>query len=206
MREMAPRPQNSEVFRIEGRCHCALISGLSWSNTNRKTKRRSRGLDWWWDKWWDAIFNLQRNRLLSIVFINNSTPAFSPVSGYLPGSLVVRFPSAGCDERLRSGRRSGNRKFTFPKKPYRTNGFKGDLAERVGFEPTEGSRPHLISSQARSASSGTSPSGNYNGLVDCSSVGLDHAENRYRSTPNGAATIPRQIRNMTKYANVCQEL
>ncbi len=32
-----------------------------------------------------------------------------------------------------------------------------DMAERVGFEPTEVQAPHLISSQARSASSGTSP-------------------------------------------------
>ncbi len=31
------------------------------------------------------------------------------------------------------------------------------LAERVGFEPTDPARDHLISSQARSASSGTSP-------------------------------------------------
>lgn len=31
------------------------------------------------------------------------------------------------------------------------------MAERVGFEPTDRVSDHLISSQARSASSGTSP-------------------------------------------------
>ena len=33
------------------------------------------------------------------------------------------------------------------------------MAERVGFEPTDRISDHLISSQARSASSGTSPDG-----------------------------------------------
>ncbi len=32
-----------------------------------------------------------------------------------------------------------------------------EMAERVGFEPTDPGGDHLISSQARSASSGTSP-------------------------------------------------
>ena len=86
--------------------------------------------------------------------------------GGIDSSLRSSPLRGACGVLRRAVRGLSNRKVLFkpPSPPHKKSPLRGFpyVAEREGFEPSEPARVHLISSQARSASSGTSPGSVFN--------------------------------------------